>query len=90
MAKLSNEAHKLDNPRTKVLLYIEMAQAYLLYGRIQKVEEYLLKAKELAGLKLELTGELLSNTYKINLNCYTCISDHKHYIYLFISIQQNI
>ncbi|CAH2073308.1 unnamed protein product, partial [Iphiclides podalirius] len=62
MAKLSNESQKLDNPRTKVLLFIEMAEACLIYGRVQKVEEYLLKAKEVAGLKLELTGILGKRT----------------------------
>lgn len=45
-----------DKPRIKLLLCLEIAQAYLIYGRIQKVEEYLLKAREIAGLKLELTG----------------------------------
>lgn len=58
IAKLYNESQKLDH-RIKVLLFIEIAQTYLIYGRIQKVEEYLVKAKELAGLKLELTGENL-------------------------------
>ncbi|CAK1581529.1 unnamed protein product [Parnassius mnemosyne] len=62
MAKLSNESQKLNNPRLKVLLYIEMAQAYLIYGRVQNAEEYLLKAKDLAGLKLELTGILGKRT----------------------------
>ncbi|XP_068629463.1 tetratricopeptide repeat protein 27 [Battus philenor] len=62
IAKLSNEAQTLDNSRLKVLLYTEIAQAYLIYGRVQKVEEYLLKAKETAGLKLELTGILGKRT----------------------------
>ncbi|XP_013146407.1 PREDICTED: tetratricopeptide repeat protein 27 [Papilio polytes] len=61
IAKLCNESQKLDH-RIKVLLFIEIAQAYLIYGRIQKVEEYLVKAKELAGLKLELTGVLGKRT----------------------------
>lgn len=59
IAKLYNESQVLENPRLKILLYLEIAQAYLIYGRIQKVEEYLLKARELAGLKLELTGKIL-------------------------------
>lgn len=57
IAKLFNEAQVLDNPRLKILLYIEIAQAYLIYGRIQKVEEYLSKARDLAGLKFELIGK---------------------------------
>ncbi|KPJ05034.1 Tetratricopeptide repeat protein 27 [Papilio xuthus] len=68
IAKLNNESQKIDNNRLKVLLFIEMAQAYLIYGRIQKVEEYLMKAKELAGLKLELTGVLGKRTkYQQNI-----------------------
>ncbi|KPJ19066.1 Tetratricopeptide repeat protein 27 [Papilio machaon] len=68
MAKLYNESQKIDNDRLKVLLFIEIAQAYLIYGRVQKVEEYLIKAKELAGLKLELTGVLGKRTkYQQNL-----------------------
>ncbi|XP_072943862.1 tetratricopeptide repeat protein 27 [Epargyreus clarus] len=62
IAKLCNMSQTLDNSRLKVLLYTEIAQAYLIYGRIQKVEEYLLKARELAGLKLELTGILGKRT----------------------------
>ncbi|XP_045542835.1 tetratricopeptide repeat protein 27 [Papilio machaon] len=68
MAKLYNESQKIDIDRLKVLLFIEIAQAYLIYGRVQKVEEYLIKAKELAGLKLELTGVLGKRTkYQQNL-----------------------
>ncbi|XP_063530950.1 tetratricopeptide repeat protein 27 [Cydia strobilella] len=62
MAKLSNEANTLDNKRLAVLLQAEIAQAYLVYGRVQKVEEHLVKARELAGLKLELTGVLGKRT----------------------------
>ncbi|XP_041977434.1 tetratricopeptide repeat protein 27 [Aricia agestis] len=62
IAKLLNKSQALDNSRLKVLLYLEIAQAYLIYSRIQKVEEYLLKAKELAGLKLKLTGVLGKRT----------------------------
>lgn len=64
MAKLSNEIQNLSNKRLQILLCLEIAQAHLLYGRIQKVEEYLNKARELAGLKLELTG-----TYCVLLYC---------------------
>lgn len=56
IAKLTNELQNLSTKRLQILLCLEIAQAYLLYGRIQKVEEYLIKARELAGLKLELTG----------------------------------
>ncbi|XP_063359197.1 tetratricopeptide repeat protein 27 [Cydia amplana] len=62
LAKLSNEANMLDNKRLAVLLQAEIAQAYLVYGRVQKVEEHLVKARELAGLKLELTGILGKRT----------------------------
>ncbi|XP_063378367.1 tetratricopeptide repeat protein 27 [Cydia fagiglandana] len=62
MARLSNEANTLDNERLAVLLQAEIAQAYLVYGRVQKVEEHLVKARELAGLKLELTGVLGKRT----------------------------
>ncbi|XP_028036169.1 tetratricopeptide repeat protein 27 [Bombyx mandarina] len=63
IAKLSNKMQQLqDKPRIKLLLCLEIAQAYLIYGRIQKVEEYLLKAREIAGLKLELTGILGKRT----------------------------
>ncbi|XP_034840179.1 tetratricopeptide repeat protein 27 [Maniola hyperantus] len=62
IAKLYNVSQILDKPRLKILLYLEIAQAYLMYGRVQKVEEYLLKAREIAGLKLELTGVLGKRT----------------------------
>ncbi|XP_073943570.1 tetratricopeptide repeat protein 27 [Choristoneura fumiferana] len=62
MAKLSNEANGLQNRRLATLLHAEIAQAYLVYGRVQKVEEHLNKARELAGLKLELTGVLGKRT----------------------------
>nr|AON96559.1 tetratricopeptide repeat protein 2 [Bicyclus anynana] len=62
IAKLYNVSQILDKPRLKILLYLEIAQAYLIYGRVQKVEEYLLKAREIAGLKLELTGILGKRT----------------------------
>lgn len=58
IAKLYNESQTMDDNRLKILLYCEIAQAYLLYGRVQKVDEYLIKARELAGLKLELTGKI--------------------------------
>lgn len=63
IAKLYNAAQILDQPRLKILLYLEIAQAYLMYGRVQKVEEYLLRAREIAGLKLELTGENSVSNY---------------------------
>nr|XP_032513586.1 tetratricopeptide repeat protein 27 isoform X2 [Danaus plexippus plexippus] len=62
IAKLCNESQRFEDGCLKVLLYIEIAQLYLLYARVQKVEEYLLKARELAGLKLELTGILGKRT----------------------------
>ncbi|CAK1545127.1 unnamed protein product [Leptosia nina] len=62
IAKLYNFAQTANDHRLKVLLYLEIAQAYVLYDRVQKVEEYLLKAKEVAGLKLELTGVLGKRT----------------------------
>ncbi|CAH2232359.1 jg19162 [Pararge aegeria aegeria] len=62
IAKLYNASQILDKPRLKILLYLEIAQAYLMYGRVQKVEQYMLKAKEIAGLKLELTGMLGKRT----------------------------
>ncbi|KAL4707386.1 hypothetical protein ACJJTC_008571 [Scirpophaga incertulas] len=63
IAKLSNEMCDLnDKPRLQMLLCLEIAQAYLIYGRIQKVEEYLSKAREIAGMKLELTGVLGKRT----------------------------
>ncbi|KAJ2952850.1 hypothetical protein O0L34_g7215 [Tuta absoluta] len=63
MAKLTNELQNLQaKPRLSLLLCLEMAQAYLVYGRVQKVEEYLLKGRELAGLKLELSGILGKRT----------------------------
>lgn len=62
IAKLLNECNKSQalqsKPRLRVLLYMEVSQAYLVYGRVQKAEEFLLQARELAGLKLELTGML--------------------------------
>lgn len=58
MAKLTNEIQNLQNkPRLQILLCLEIAQAYLIYGRVQKVEEYLGRARDISGLKLELTGE---------------------------------
>lgn len=69
IAKLYNKAQSINDQRLKVLLYLEMSQAYLMYDRVQKVEEYLLKAKELAGLKLELTGIMgYINTYCIGIS----------------------
>ncbi|XP_013194143.2 tetratricopeptide repeat protein 27 [Amyelois transitella] len=62
IAKLSNELQSLAKPRLQILLCLEIAQAYLLYARVYKIEEYLLKARELAGLKLELTGILGKRT----------------------------
>ncbi|XP_037295680.1 tetratricopeptide repeat protein 27 isoform X2 [Manduca sexta] len=63
MAKLSNELTSLqEKPRLRILLSLEIAQAYLMYGRIQKCEEYLIKARDMAGLKLELTGILGKRT----------------------------
>lgn len=58
IAKLCNElqGQLKEKPRLQILLCLEIAQAYLIYGRVQKVEEYLLRARETAGLKLELTG----------------------------------
>lgn len=57
MAKLTNEIQNLQNkPRLQILLCLEIAQAYLIYGRVQKVEEYLGRARDISGLKLELTG----------------------------------
>ncbi|VVC94357.1 unnamed protein product, partial [Leptidea sinapis] len=62
IVKLSNKSQLIDDVRLRILLYLEIGQAYLLYGRVQKVDEYLAKAKELAGLKLELTGVLGKRT----------------------------
>lgn len=63
IAKLTNELQKLqDKPRLQILLSLEIAQAFLIYARIHKVEEYLSKAREIAGLKLELTGILGKRT----------------------------
>lgn len=57
IAKLSNEMLGLnDSPRVQILMCLEIGQAFLMYGRVQGAEEYLIKARELAGLKLELTG----------------------------------
>lgn len=56
-AKLTNELQNMrDRPRLQVLLNLEIAQAYLMYGRVQKAEEYLAGARDIAGIKLELTG----------------------------------
>lgn len=58
IAKMSNELINIkDQPRLQVLLCLEIAQGYLVYGRVQKVDEYIVKAKQIAGLKLELTGK---------------------------------
>lgn len=58
IAKLSNEAQHLEElPRLRILLYAEIAQAYLMYGRVQSTEQYLSKAKDIAGLRLELAGD---------------------------------
>ncbi|CAB3221450.1 unnamed protein product [Arctia plantaginis] len=63
IAKLSNLLYTIqDKPRLQILLCLEIAQAYLIYGRIQRVEEYLIRARDLAGLKLELTGILGKRT----------------------------
>ncbi|XP_022121980.2 tetratricopeptide repeat protein 27 [Pieris rapae] len=62
IAKLYNMFKSINDPRLQVLLYLEIAQAYVVYDRVEKVEEYLLKAKEMAGLKLELTGILGKRT----------------------------
>ncbi|KAG7307419.1 hypothetical protein JYU34_007608 [Plutella xylostella] len=66
IAKLSNELQNselfVSKPRLKLLACTEICQAYLLYGRVQKAEEYLTKGRELAGLKLELTGILGKRT----------------------------
>lgn len=57
IAKLTNLLHVIqDKPRLQILLCMEIAQAYLIYGRVQRTEEYLTRARDLAGLKLELTG----------------------------------
>lgn len=59
MAKLTNEIPNLqDRPRLQVLLCLEIAQAYLIYGRVQRAEEYLTRARDTAGITLELTGRL--------------------------------
>ncbi|KAF9824095.1 hypothetical protein SFRURICE_002216 [Spodoptera frugiperda] len=56
IAKLTNLLHVIqDKPRLQILLCMEIAQAYLIYGRVQRTEEYLTRARDLAGLKLELT-----------------------------------
>lgn len=56
-AKLTNELQNMrDRPRLQVLLNLEIAQAYLMYGRVQKAEKYLAGARDIAGIKLELTG----------------------------------
>ncbi|XP_026329520.1 tetratricopeptide repeat protein 27 isoform X2 [Hyposmocoma kahamanoa] len=62
IAKLTNELQNLSTKRLQILLCMEIAQAYLLYGRVQKVEEYLIKAREVAGLRLELIGILGKRT----------------------------
>ncbi|CAH0406298.1 unnamed protein product [Chilo suppressalis] len=63
MAKLSNEFQNMqDKPRLQILLCLEIAQTFLIYGRVQKAEEYLIKAREIAGLKLQLTGLLGKRT----------------------------
>ncbi|XP_022819785.1 tetratricopeptide repeat protein 27 isoform X1 [Spodoptera litura] len=63
IAKLTNLLHVIqDKPRLQILLCIEIAQAYLIYGRVQRTEEYLTRARDLAGLKLELTGILGKRT----------------------------
>ncbi|CAH1645866.1 unnamed protein product [Spodoptera littoralis] len=63
IAKLTNLLHVIqDKPRLQILLCMEIAQAYLIYGRVQRTEEYLTRARDLAGLKLELTGILGKRT----------------------------
>ncbi|KAJ8725891.1 hypothetical protein PYW08_004074 [Mythimna loreyi] len=63
IAKLTNLLYIIqDKPRLQILLCIEIGQAYLLYGRVQRTEEYLRRARDLAGLKLELTGILGKRT----------------------------
>lgn len=63
IAKLTNLLHVIqDKPRLQILLCMEIAQAYLMYGRVQRTEEYLKRARDLAGLKLELTGILGKRT----------------------------
>ncbi|XP_075969928.1 tetratricopeptide repeat protein 27 [Anticarsia gemmatalis] len=63
IAKLTNLLHTIqDKPRLQILLCMEIAQAYLMYGRVQRVEEYLTRARDLAGLKLELKGILGKRT----------------------------
>ncbi|CAH0604933.1 unnamed protein product [Chrysodeixis includens] len=63
IAKLTNLLHDIQSkPRLQILLCMEIAQAYLIYGRVQRTEEYLNRARELAGLKLELTGILGKRT----------------------------
>ncbi|XP_038215269.1 tetratricopeptide repeat protein 27 [Zerene cesonia] len=61
-AKLCNFSLRYTDRNLLILLNLELAQAYLVYDRVQKVESYLQKAKELAGLKLELTGILGKRT----------------------------
>ncbi|KAM3961295.1 tetratricopeptide repeat protein 27 [Aphomia sociella] len=51
-----------DKPRLQILLCLEIAQAFLVYTRVQGVEKYLLRASGIAGLKLELTGVLGKRT----------------------------
>ncbi|XP_026747646.1 tetratricopeptide repeat protein 27 [Trichoplusia ni] len=63
IAKLTNLLHDIQSkPRLQILLCMEIAQAYLIYGRVQRTEEYLNRARDLAGLKLELTGILGKRT----------------------------
>ncbi|KAJ8722438.1 hypothetical protein PYW07_003618 [Mythimna separata] len=63
IAKLTNLLYVIqDKPRLQILLCMEIGQAYLLYGRVQRTEEYLRRARDLAGLKLELTGILGKRT----------------------------
>ncbi|KAH9629287.1 hypothetical protein HF086_008369 [Spodoptera exigua] len=63
IAKLTNLLYVIqDKPRLQILLCMEIAQAYLIYGRVQRTEEYLNRARDIAGLKLELTGILGKRT----------------------------
>lgn len=61
IAKLSNSLNPHpEERRTQILFCMEVAQAFLIYARVHKVEEFLLKAKDFSGLKLELTGILFN------------------------------
>jgi len=56
IAKLCENSEFENNLKLKLILYLELNQVYLTYGRVQKSEECLDFIKNHTGFELELKG----------------------------------